>query len=198
MTTTSQSIPGFEFIRTDWQPFLACAQESPEDDAPMLIFADFLDEQGHEKEAGRIRFWIRAWREVLGAVKPAKGKSDFDTLQAASSDLFAKKDRPGVVLAIVAVHRWQERLHPVDWNKFREYHKDVDGLRAQTEMAWLAVEWAGLGLLLLEAIDAAWRSADAAGSSADAAWRSAYAKAQEKLMRIAIAVFKSPIWMDMP
>lgn len=60
---------------------LTTAQLAPNDDHARLVFADWLDENAHERAAARLRFWVRLRGEVRREVM------NFDTaLTGASAD----------------------------------------------------------------------------------------------------------------
>ena len=225
---TSVTVPGLDILDRhygdEYAAHFRAWAESPGDDAPALRFADWLGDRGDDEKADRIRWWMLVGRPALDAVEPAREECGWGEILNASKALFAKRGRAAVVLASVAVRRWQERLYPVDWSKVGKLHADADGLRRQVGGCWLACEWAGLELVPIEFIDAAGRSAYAAGSSAysvgisaDAAGRPAYAAwssanaagrsadaagssadaTQKKLYRISVAVYRSPVWEGM-
>ena len=202
LTTKLGPLPGIEFICHERRPFIDSIWDSHDDDAPLLIYADWLDE--HEKNGGLVRWWVKARREYVPTIEPSRKKAFFSDIEAASENLFALRGQLSCVLATVAVKFWQEKLHQVDWGKIA----NSDEIRAKIEAAWFAVELAGMRLLPIEVIEAARDSAWAAGNSAwaagDSAWAardSAFAagdSACEKLIRIAVNTFSAKWWKTMP
>lgn len=164
-------LPGARHISDDKRPFLEAIWHDPTDDAPLLIYADWLDE--HNENAVLVRWWVKAREKSVPKIKPGKKRVKLSDLNAAAKQLFNLHGQSACVLATVAVHWWQERLHPVDYDSIRPYYADADALKSQIDGAWLAVELAGMGVLPAAAIDAARNSASAAVQSALAVVKSA-------------------------
>ncbi len=164
-------LPGARHISDDKRPFLEAIWHDPTDDAPLLIYADWLDE--HNENAVLVRWWVKAREKSVPKIKPGKKRVKLSDLNAAAKQLFNLHGQSACVLATVAVHWWQERLHPVDYDSIRPYYADTDALKSQIDGAWLAVELAGMGVLPAAAIDAARNSASAAVQSALAVVKSA-------------------------
>jgi uncharacterized protein (TIGR02996 family) len=76
-------------MSSDEEAFLLAVQQAPEDDAPRLVFADWLDERGREDEADRYRRWreSKQWLEDFAnsyswASGPSWESVDYATLMA--------------------------------------------------------------------------------------------------------------------
>jgi uncharacterized protein (TIGR02996 family) len=82
----NEQLPGTEETHG---AFLHNARENPHDDTNWLVYADYLEEQGHIQQAERIRWWIQArnaMKEENGGRKWDKSRPDPSSLHSMIND----------------------------------------------------------------------------------------------------------------
>jgi uncharacterized protein (TIGR02996 family) len=122
--------------RPELLALLQAAKETPEDDAPRLVLADWLEEHGDEQDAAHaelIRLQCRLAR--LGAADPQRGP--LDRRVTALQGRLVAVSRQHIPVAVCSELKFRRGLLHMDWTDAAEYVRITVKLARTETWAWV-------------------------------------------------------------